>query len=294
MSTLQEETREIAGLRTRLLRGGSTGAPMVFVHGGVPGQTPYCSSADIWGESLALFARERRVIAVDLPGAGGTAIPSGRFPTIEGYGEHLRAVLADLQLGPCHLVGHDEGALVALWLAMESPAAVRSVCVVASATAAPSGDGVPNLTLAFPPRPLWARESQAWAIDRLSYAHQHIDATLLDRCAASASGELHRQAVARLGDEANRQAWLASIGKAKGRFFEICRGEGFPVPTQVVWGTHDPLTRPAQGFALYRVVAAHQTATHFHLINRAGSFPFREEPDAFHQIVAGFCDGMTT
>ncbi|MFN0299563.1 MAG: hypothetical protein ACKVQU_04320 [Burkholderiales bacterium] len=47
-----------------------------------------------------------------------------------------------------------------------------------------------------------------------------------------------------------------------------------------------------QALSLYRLVASRQTATQFHLINRTGALPFREDPAAFHQIVSSFCDGI--
>ena len=292
MSVLDEQIRDIAGTRFRFLRGGPPAEPIVFIHGGVPGQTPYCSSADLWAPSLDLFARRRQVVALDMPGAGGTGGMAGDWLTVAAFGRHVRALIDALQLGPCHLVGHDPGGLVALWLAMDSPMLVRSVTIVASPTAAPSGDGVANLALADPPAPLWSRASQAWAFDRLSYAHHHIDAALLDRCVAWSAGAAHRQAVEIVAQDALQRLYLPSVGDAKARLYELCRDAGLAVPVQIVWGTNDPLTTIDHGFMLYRVVAARQAAAQFHLINRAGSFPFREEPETFHQIVASFQDGL--
>lgn len=292
MAEITEETRTIAGARTRLLAGGQ-GAPVLFLHGGVPGVTPYCSSADLWQPVLALFAAERRVVAPDLPGSGSSERAPGEWPTIAGYTAHLRALIDVLALGPCHVVGHDEGGLVALDLAVAAPRLVRSVSVVASPAAAPGGDGVINYTLAYPPPPLWSRTSQRWALDRLSYAAQHVDDRLLDRCTALAAGPLHRQAVERMNAGAYRRLYLPSVAAAKARFYEACR-TGIAVPVQILWGTHDPMTTEEHGFTLFRIIAARQTATQFHLVNRTGAFPFREAPRVFHQIVAAFCDGAAS
>ncbi|MGB7099862.1 MAG: hypothetical protein WBD95_14000 [Xanthobacteraceae bacterium] len=51
-----------------------------------------------------------------------------------------------------------------------------------------------------------------------------------------------------------------------------------PVPTQIVWASHDPATTREAGFVLFDVISGKQKATQFHVINRAGSFPFREQP----------------
>ena len=80
--------------------------------------------------------------------------------------------------------------------------------------------------------------------------------------------------------------------QAKARFYETCRENGIPVPVQVIWGSDDPLGTIDQALWLYRLVAARQPATQFHLINRTGALPFREDRAVFHQIVASFCDGI--
>ena len=69
--------------------------------------------------------------------------------------------------------------------------------------------------------------------------------------------------------------------RAKSSFYAICRDVGLMVPMQVVWGSHDPLATLDMGLGLFRLVAARQRAAQFHVINRAGAFPFREEPEAF-------------
>ena len=293
MPIAKPETMTLAGVPTRFMLAGPAGAPKVaFLHGGVPGVTPYCSGLHIWGASLAPFAADRRLLVPDLPGSGGTHVAGGAAPTVDVMVRHARALLEALSFHPCHIVGHDVGALVALAIAIEAPALVDSVTVVASAPASPTGDMVQNLTLLNPPLPLWSRESQAWALERLSYAHQHIDDETLDACVAAASGEPHRQAVAALSGANLRKIFVPSVGKAKTRFFEVCRTDGMPVPVQAVWATNDPLTTEDHGFWVFRLVAQKQRAAQFHLINRAGSFPFREQTPQFHQIVAAFEDGL--
>jgi pimeloyl-ACP methyl ester carboxylesterase len=243
-------------------------APVIFLHGGVPGVTPYCSGAHIWGRALELFAAERKALALDLRG-----------PTVEAQIEEARAALGG---DAVHLVGHDLGGLVALALAAEAPQRVRSVTAVASVAAAPTGDSVVNLTLAHPPPPLWSRRSQAWALERVSYSHQHIDAALLDAC----------ERAARAHPTARSEEFQPSLMAAKARLYELCRERGYPVPAQIVWGTHDPLGSFDQGLWLFRLIAQKQRVAQFHAINRAGALPFREEPEAFHQVVSAFLEAL--
>ena len=230
----------------------------VFIHGGIPGITPYASGPHIWGPvSNAIEVRGHTV---------DTMTQSVR-QAIEGKGK-------------CHLVGHDLGGLLAFNVAIEAPQLVCAVTAVASVAAAPSGDGVPNVTLAHPPQPLWSRESQRWALERVSYSHAHITEELLEACAAA------KQAPMSLHTYENE--FVPSLMKAKSRFYEACRTEGIQVPCQVIWGRHDPLTTLDQGLWLFRGVARKQRVSQFHVINRAGALPFREEPAAFQQIVDAF------
>lgn len=285
-----QEMQAIAGTTMRAWRPDpGRGRPALFLHGGIPGSTPYCAGAHVWDGCLDAFRRERDLIVPDLPGSGGSPLPDDA-PTLDGIGRAVVVAIEALGTGPCDVVGHDLGGLLGLWLGMERPDLVRSLSVVASPMSPPTGDSLDDLTLLAAPRPPWTRPSQRWVLERLSYAHQHVDARLLDACAAAADGSAHRRAAEIMADGGSPR-FAASVQAAKGRLWALCRGGGIPVPTGIVWSSDDPLTRRDAGFALFRIVAARQPAAQFHLINRAGHFPFREQPEAFHQVVAAFQDG---
>jgi pimeloyl-ACP methyl ester carboxylesterase len=284
----------ISGIATsgwRFDKPGRTSPTLVLLHGGIPGRTPYASGAHIWGACLDLFARERNALALDLPGAGGTGIPVTGL-TVDSMIAHVRTCIEALGIDHCHLIGHDLGGLIALALASEIPERVVAVSTVACVAAAPSGDMVENLTFAYPPTPLWSRHSQAWALERISYTHHAIDSALLDACVSAAEGAPHRSAQAMMSTAVGAEAFNLRLVQAKARFYETCRGAGVTVPVQVIWGGNDPLGTIDQALWLYRLIAARQAATQFHLINRTGALPFREDPAAFHQIVAAFFEGI--
>jgi 2-hydroxy-6-oxonona-2,4-dienedioate hydrolase len=260
------------------------------LHGGVPGVTPFCSGAHIWGDCLEVFCSTRDVIAVDLPGSGGTEL--GAEPvTVETLGRHVLGVLSALSIASVDLVGHDLGGLIAIWLALEQPNIVRGLSVVASPMSPPTADGLDNLLLLSPPRLAWSRESQAWAFDRLSYSHSHISAALLDACVAASEAWPHRAAVEEMKD-GYAGVFMPSLSRTKYRLWESCRNEGLGVPTQLVWPSHDPASSRESGFVLFNAIAPRQPAAQFHLINRAGSFPFREQLESFHHVVSTFQEGV--
>lgn len=243
---------------------------IVFIHGGVPGVTPYASGPHIWGDVLKRFDN---AMTVEVSGQTVDAMTQSVRQAIEGKGR-------------CHLVGHDLGGLLAFNVAIESPHMVCAVTAVASVAAAPTGDGVPDVTFAHPPKPLHGKESQRWALERVSYSHHHIDDALLAECEKAA----RRQQP--IGPDVLANEFVPSLMKAKSRFYEVCRTEGIKVPCQVVWGSHDPLGTFDHGLWLFRGVAQKQKASQFHVINRAGALPFREEPAAFHQVVSAFADAL--
>jgi pimeloyl-ACP methyl ester carboxylesterase len=235
---------------------------MVFIHGGVPGVTPYASGPHIWGRQDGLM--------IEVGGKTVDAMTQSVRKAIDGKGK-------------CHLVGHDLGGLLALNIAIEAPQLVRAVTAVASVAAAPTGDGVPDITFAHPPKPLWSRESQRWALERVSYSHRHIDDALLEGCVNAVA----RQAAV------DPNEFVPSLMKAKSRFYEVCRSDGIQAPCQVIWGSHDPLGTFDHGLWLFRGIAQKQRAAQFHVINRAGALPFREEPAAFHHLVSAFSEGIS-
>ncbi|BCH29337.1 alpha/beta hydrolase [Mesorhizobium sp. L-8-10] len=291
MNDLTETSAIIDGIPTRLVLGGEEGAPAtLLLHGGSPGLSPYCGGTHLWGDTIARLAHGRRVIAPDLPGSGGTGPADGPL-TVGRLSAHARATIEAFAEGPVHLIGHDLGGMVGLWVAIEAPERVASLTIVSSHAASPTGDGVENLALLAPPLPLWSRASQAWAYDRLSYAHHHIDERLLDT-SVEAAGRPGHLAYASAQTRSTESELFASIMRAKSRFFRVAREDGVKVPTQIVWARNDPLVTVDHGIWLYRIIAARQRSAHFHLVNRSGNFPFREQPDEFLRLVESFRIGV--
>jgi pimeloyl-ACP methyl ester carboxylesterase len=288
MSWLNATTTKIGSRQARFLRGGKKDAPAaLFLHGGIPGATPFCSGAHIWGDSLLPFAESLDVIVPDCPGSGGTDL--GEEPlTIDAIGSFVLALLAECGVTSVDVVGHDVGGLVGVWLALNRPKTVRSLSIVASPMSAPVGDSLDDILLAAPLPPLWSRESQSWAFERLSYGHMHIDRTLLDACVAASAGGPHREAVT----AGAIKPLAASMARTRSLLWETCRNDGVQVPVQIVWASHDPTTTREAGFVLFDTIAAKQRASQFHVINRAGSLVFREQAAAFHHIVASFGGGV--
>ncbi|HEY8611666.1 MAG TPA: alpha/beta fold hydrolase [Roseomonas sp.] len=277
---------KVAGVETRYAEAGPADAPAIllippglFGTGTLGGL--FAPTLTLWDTALPALAGTNRVIALDTLGQGGTGIGTAE-PTLDAALDHFAAFLDALGIGRAHLVGHDEGAMLAVRLAFRDPARIASCTIVSSPTVAPSGDGLNPLFLASPLEPRLSAQGQRWVLDRLSYTPHHATPALLeDAVSAGAPGAkpVQGDAMARLS---------TSITKAKGDNFARWRDEGFPVPAMVVWGTHDPASGIAHARSVLELIAARQTATQMHLLNRAGYFAYREQPRLFNGLVAGF------
>jgi pimeloyl-ACP methyl ester carboxylesterase len=101
------------------------GPPLVFVHG-LSGAWPN------WLEQMAVFAPERRVLALDLPGFGHSPGDAGDI-SMPGYARLLDSLLDQLGLESAAVVGNSMGGLIAAELAASFPERVERLVLVSPA-----------------------------------------------------------------------------------------------------------------------------------------------------------------
>lgn len=106
---------------TRFLQAGA-GAALVLIHG-------VGMNAAIWQPQIRAFSAQRRVIAYDMLGHGGSALPP-EHPTLADYAVQLRRLMDGLGLDRAAIVGHSMGALVALQFALDEPERVSCVALL--------------------------------------------------------------------------------------------------------------------------------------------------------------------
>ena len=117
---------EIAGRGVRYVDIGSgDGPPIVFVHG-------LAGVWQNWLENIPRFAQERRVIAPDLPGFGGSEMPAEKI-SIPGYGRFIEALCDQLDLGEVVVIGNSMGGFVSAEVAIQFPERVERLVLVSAA-----------------------------------------------------------------------------------------------------------------------------------------------------------------
>ena len=123
---LQLSTVDAGGRALRVGRAGATeGTPVVLIHG-------YASDLNSWAFNIPALAARAPVIAIDLPGHGGSDKDVGEGSLDELAGS-AAAALEAFGVSRAHLVGHSLGAAVALVLAARRPALAASLTLIAPA-----------------------------------------------------------------------------------------------------------------------------------------------------------------
>jgi pimeloyl-ACP methyl ester carboxylesterase len=102
-----------------------SGPVVVFVHG-------LSGCWQNWLENIVQFARDHRVIAVDLPGFGQSEMPAEEI-SISGYADTLDALFTELGIDSARIVGSSMGGFIGAELAIRNPARVERLVLVAAA-----------------------------------------------------------------------------------------------------------------------------------------------------------------
>jgi pimeloyl-ACP methyl ester carboxylesterase len=253
----------------RYVRKGS-GPPVLLVHG-------IASSIYTWKDVLPDLARRHEVVALDLPGFGGSSQPPdlslARLPAaVIGLADHLG-------LERFALVGHSLGGAVSTLVAARQPGRVERLVLIDAAgyNQAPgqrpwllrliaSPAGAPLEALPAPPRWLvWLGLRQVFEDD------SRVDAARVDAYAAPA---------ARPGAAA---AMRALLGSDPGADF-AAEARAVRAPTLVIWGAADRWTPVEHAERFRRDVAGARVE----VLPGSGHMPQEERPEDVRRLLREF------
>ncbi|HEY4094788.1 MAG TPA: alpha/beta fold hydrolase [Baekduia sp.] len=278
-----ETTVELQGRTVRHLSAGHGPRLLLALHTGAPGRSPFAGSSDLFADLIGRLDLDGlRVLAPDLPGAGGTDLTGPADLTTAGIVAFAQALIAAEQqdITELHVLGHGDASLAALQLTREGAGdhAVASCFLIAPNAAAPIGDSIQNVSLLHPPPPRWSRRSQRWAVDRLTYVPDRFPAALLDRLVANAERAPHAAATALLADPVKAAALLGAQIDAQDAFYAHCRDVGYAQPVTVFWGAGDPTATVTRGTVLASILAGGPAELDFQLVNQCGHFAQFDRP----------------
>jgi 2-hydroxy-6-oxonona-2,4-dienedioate hydrolase len=115
LADVDHELRHVdaGGVRTRVLRAGSSGPDLVLLHG-------TGGHLEAYARDVAGLAEDFRVTAYDMVGHGWSDLPDQPY-TIDVLSDHLVGLMDVLGIGAAHLSGESLGGWVAAWTAAHRP-----------------------------------------------------------------------------------------------------------------------------------------------------------------------------
>ncbi|KAB1109601.1 alpha/beta fold hydrolase [Micromonospora aurantiaca] len=254
------DERTVDGRRTRCRISGD-GPPVVLLHG--IGRT-----LDDFTALHTALARDHLVLAVDLPGHGGSAPLDGPHTLPALAAAVARFLDAAEVTGPAHLVGNSLGGAVAMRLAVDTPRRVASLALLNSAgfgrevTVALRLLAVrPLARLLLRPHPRIARRTERAIFYDPAYVTDERIATALAAAGQPHAARVMLELVRDLGTwRGVRPQWRADLLDAVA---------ALDLPTLLVWGERD-LVLPAAHLAYARTRLPNARS---HLFRDTGHMP---------------------
>jgi len=246
------------------------GVPLVLLHAN-PGD-----SLD-YEAILSALAERYRVLAVDWPGNGASALPPAGATVNAGFVyDVLREFLAALKLPPALFIGNSLGGNAAARLAIEAPELVRGLVLVS-----PGGFTVHDVVT----RAFCRLQGSRWALSPRRFAGwylKHRTPTvrgMLER-AATAQASVARLAI-------NRSVWR---GFLEPEHDLRQRARAIAAPTLLIFGAQDPvISARTDGPAAARAIRGARL-----VVMPSGHAPFAEIPEAFLAEVLPFLAECTS
>ena len=269
----------IQGLRTHFYAAGGHGGYVLLLHGGGTD-----SAALSWDMTAPVLAQSQRVIALDWPGYGSSDRPKIAY-TQEFYEQFLIDFMDSMAIQKASLVGLSMGGAIALGCTLRWPERVEKLVLVDSY-------GLQSKTPAHRLAYLYMKTPGLSEITWSMMAHSRA-------MVRSSLGSLFSSTAAvpdSLVDQVYSEVCKPHAGRA---FMSFQRSEAhwrglrtvymdkleqIQAPTLLIHGEQDTLVP----LACSQAAQARIPNSELRMINPAGHWPQREQPEAFNQILSDF------
>jgi pimeloyl-ACP methyl ester carboxylesterase len=270
---VEEQKTEVEGLSTRCLTAGTTGPPLVLLHG-------VGDNALDWQWVMPALASTHRVYAPDLPGSGGSAklLDTDYDYSPAFFTRFVAAFLDTLEIDRAVVVGNSLGGLVGLRLALAEPERVTALGLVSSAGL---GREV-SYALRSLALPGYGKLSVTWGKRRPGAVQRALGrAALVFARPRGAPREWIKEQyrLARLPGflEAQLATLRAQVGLKGQHEVLVDRLAQLERPTMVVWGTRDRVIP----YSHAKEAVSRLPEGYLELISECGHLPQVEQPERF-------------
>jgi pyruvate dehydrogenase E2 component (dihydrolipoamide acetyltransferase) len=252
---------DAAGRRLCYLeRGAGPAVPVLLIHG-------FGGDLNSWMFIQPALAEDRRVIALDLPGHGGSVkeVGAGDAATLTGS---VEAALEALGIERYHLVGHSMGGAIASLVALHRPERAASLSLIAPAGLGPEINGAFIDAFVAAARRREAVEALNLLVhDPGTVSRFMVEEVLRYKRLDGVVGAL--RAIAAAWFPQGRQA--LDLG---------ARIMALPLPVQIIWGRADRIVPVAQADLAARLPV--------HILGETGHLPHLEKPGEVNRLLRAF------
>lgn len=274
---------DAAGQPIHIVEQGPSDAPAVlFIHG-------WTGCWQHWVKQFAALSGDHRVVAMDLPGFGGSPMPPAREISIEGYAAVVVDVLDALGIERATLVGSSMGGGVAAQATLDSPERVERLALVSATGIAPRYMGFPSafvkhrvnrpvMNVVFRESPLPTRLAYKLA-SRPRLRQAALSLFVADPSALS--GPISVELISGAGRPA---AAAACVALASHEIFE--RLAEIDCPTLVLWGDKDRVVGPSCAQRYADAIGGAELVVY----EGIGHLPFIEAPQRFNEDIRRFLE----
>jgi pimeloyl-ACP methyl ester carboxylesterase len=258
--------------------GSGEGTPVVFVHG-------IAGNWQNWLENIPRVARERRVVALDLPGFGDSDDLDGEI-SMSRLGRTVDGLCERLGLGEIALVGNSMGGFISAETAIQFPQRVERLVLCSAA-------GITTSELRREPVMAWGRAvamggTRSAAEVRMAILRprlRHLIFALITRHPSRIRPDI----LFEISRGAGRDAFIPTLQAILDYDFRD-RLPDVRCPTLIVWGAKDAIVPRRDAYEYERLIPGTQPVV---MMEDTGHVPMIERPRTFNAKLLEFLSGPT-